>query len=95
MTLSSSIAGEQLGGGAGRQHPDDQDPARRRRGAEPLPAGDGTRGFVPVAEIYIGELAQRCVHEVKADYPPRRSSWASRAAVVLRLGIDRKGTSTR
>jgi len=68
-------------------------PAPKHKEA-PLPSGDGTGGFVPVAEIYISrhpELIEGTAPTGEENYPPEAKRLGIEGAVTLKLGIDENG----
>jgi protein TonB len=57
-----------------------------------LPSGDGTGGFVPVAEIYISQHAELIdAPNGEDNYPPEAKRLGIEGAVGLKLGIDETG----
>lgn len=58
----------------------------------PPPSGDGTGGFVPVAEIYIATHAELIeAPSGEENYPPEAKRLGIEGAVKLKLGIDENG----
>jgi len=57
-----------------------------------LPSGDGTGGFVPVAEIYIAQHAELIdAPSGEENYPPDAKRLGIEGKVELKLGIDQNG----
>jgi periplasmic protein TonB len=57
-----------------------------------LPSGDGTGGFVPVAEIYIAQHAELIDAPAgEENYPPEAKRLGIEGKVELKLGIDQNG----
>ena len=57
-----------------------------------VPSGDGTGGFVPVAEIYIANHAELIdAPSGEENYPPEAKRLGIEGAVKLKLGIDENG----
>ena len=57
-----------------------------------LPSGDGTGGFVPVAEIYIAQHAELIdAPNGEEIYPPEAKRLGIEGKVELKLGIDENG----
>ena len=57
-----------------------------------LPSGDGTGGFVPVAEIYIAQHAELIsAPSGEENYPPEAKRLGIEGVVRVKLGIDEHG----
>jgi protein TonB len=57
-----------------------------------VPSGDGTGGFVPVAEIYIAKQAKNIwAPNGEEIYPPEAKRLGIEGVVQLRIGIDQTG----
>ena len=66
-------------------------PAPKHKEA-PLPSGDGTGGFVPVADIYISKQAEPIWVPGGEDiYPPEPKRLGIEGVVRLKVGIDETG----
>lgn len=66
-------------------------PAPKHKEA-PLPSGDGTGGFVPVADIYIAKQVELIeAPNGEEFYPPEAKRLGIEGAVGLKVGIDEKG----
>jgi TonB family protein len=66
-------------------------PAPKHKEA-PLPSGDGTGGFVPVAEIYISQHAEFIDGPNGEEYyPVEAKRLGIEGSVDLKLGIDQNG----
>ena len=58
-----------------------------------MPSGDGTGGFVPVADIYIAQHAETDRDaERRGDYPPEAKRLGIEGMVEFKLGIDENGS---
>ena len=67
-------------------------PTQKAEKPKPLPSGDGTGGFQPVADIYIAKRAEPISEpDVSAAYPPEAKRLGIEGFVDLKLGIDENG----
>lgn len=67
-------------------------PAVKKETPKPLPSGDGTGGFVPVAEIYIAKHAEPVSCPSGEDiYPAEAKRLGIEGVVRYKLGIDQTG----
>jgi len=67
-------------------------PTQKAEKPKPLPSGDGTEGFTPVADIYIAKRAEPMSEpDVAEIYPAEARRLGIEGFVVLKLGIDEKG----
>ena len=67
-------------------------PAAKVEKPKPLPSGDGTGGFQPVADIYIAKHAEMISCPSGEDiYPPEAKRLGIEGFVDLKLGIDERG----
>jgi len=67
-------------------------PAQKVEKPKPLPSGDGTGGFTPVAEIYISKHAEPISCPSGEEmYPVEAKRLGIEGVVDLKLGIDEKG----
>jgi protein TonB len=67
-------------------------PAMKKETPKPLPSGEGTGGFTPVADIYISQHAEKIwAPDGEDNYPPEAKRLGIEGYVDLKLGIDERG----
>jgi len=67
-------------------------PAVKKEAPKPLPSGDGTGGFVPVADIYIDKHAEPISCPSGEDvYPVEAKRLGIEGVVDLKIGVDQSG----
>jgi periplasmic protein TonB len=91
VTMSSVVSGDGPGMAVPVGNTLMAKPGKPAPEAKPL-GGDGTKGFTPVAEMYVAEYP-KVIFEVNSDsiYPADARRMGMEGTVRLKLGIDEKG----